>query len=311
MMNIAFSTDDNYALPTYVAAVSVIKHNVDAKIDFFILTQGLSKENEDLLSSLKKHGNDVSVQILKIEETVFKDFPIRKSDHVSIATYFRLFLPRILEPNVDRILYLDGDLICVDNLNSFYGADISNYALSAVHDERNDDLEIFERLKYDFKNGYFGAGVILINLKYWRENFIQEKCFDYIKNNPTACKWHDQDALNAVLNGKILWADFRYNFTQGFFFRKDDLLISKEYHDEIEEAKKSPCILHFSSNYKPWHHECNHPLKDLYRDFWKEATGKNIALVHKLKDTDLLKWRIKKILNALGIKNYADFRKPE
>lgn len=309
-MNIAFSTDDNYVLPTFVTAASIIKHN-DTEINFYILTQGLSDCNEKLLKSLKDKSDKISVEILIVNEKLFDGFPIRKDDHVSLATYFRIFLPKVIDNSINKILYLDGDLLCLSSLKEFYNTDLSGFSLCAVHDERNDDPEIFNRLEYDAKKGYFGAGVILLNLDFWRQNSIQEKCIEYIRTNPDACKWHDQDALNKILNGNVLWADFRYNFTQGFFFNKKDMLLSEKYYTDIDNAKKNPCILHFSSAYKPWHHECNHPLKDLYRDFWKEATGKNIALVHKLKDIDLLKWRIKKILNALGIKNYADFRKPE
>ena len=311
MMNIVLITDENYINPTGTAIASVIRANPNDFFEIYIVTKGLSCEHVAVLESfIKPYKENVVLKIIPLPEDLFTDFPIRANDHVSIATYYRIYFPKLLPQNVDKVLFLDGDVLCVDTINEFYNTDLRDYSCAVIHDERNDDPKNFRRLKYPKENGYFCAGVMLINLEWWREHNVMQNCLDYIAREPESCLWHDQDALNHVLNDTVLWADFRYNLMQGFFFEKTDMLISERFYKEIDSAVKNPCILHFSSTYKPWHTECNHPLKKLYRKFYKEYTGKKLHLVHKLTGVELLKWQLKRVIHKLNIKHYADFRRP-
>ena len=310
-MNITLSTDENYILPTGIAISSILDSNPLEEIHFYIITKLLSDFHISKLKSfIKNHTNHAKIDIIKLNDDLFSDFPVRSGDHVSVAAYYRIFLPRILPDSIERILYLDGDIFCTDSIKLFYDTDLQNYSCAVCHDERNDEDSNFIRLKYPKQNGYFNSGVMLINLDWWRKNNITEKCLDYIAKEPDACLWHDQDALNHVLDGTVFWADFRYNFTQGFFFDKKDMCIDEHFYSEIDTAKKNPCIIHFSSAYKPWHIECNHPLKMQYRNFYKQYTGQKLHLLYKQTGLARIKWFLKRILNNLHIRKYADFRKP-
>ena len=310
-MNIALITDENYIIPTGTAIASVLNANPDEEIDFYIITACLPEAAAALLESfIAPHKKRASVKIITLAKDAIADFPVREGDHVSLTAYYRIFLPLLLPESVDRILYLDGDILCTGNLVDFYHTPLTDFSCSVVRDEQNDAVHHFVRLSYSQKDGYFNSGVMLINLDWWRAHGVQQKCLDYIASNPDACLWHDQDALNHVLHGTVLWTDFRYNFMQGFYFDKNDMCIDSSYYSQIDAARENPCILHFSSAYKPWHKECNHPLKKHYRAFYKQYTGKKLPLTHKLKGKALLKWRIKKVLHRLHIKQYADFRRP-
>lgn len=310
-MNIALITDENYIIPTGTAIASILQSNTEENLTFYIVTQELSVSSIDLLQSfIAPHKNHANLKVITLDKKDIVDFPIRKGDHVSIAAYFRIFLPKLLSNDITKLLYLDGDILCKDSLLDFYNTDINNYSCTVVHDERNNESSIYQRLKYSKENGYFNSGVMLINLDWWRKNNVMQKCLDYIATEPDACLWHDQDALNHVLNGTVLWTDFRYNYTQGFYFNKKEMFIDSKYYKEIDSARKSPCIIHFSSAYKPWHIECNHPLKKQYRDFYNLYTGHKLKLTYKLQGSAKLKWQIKKLINTLHIKQYADFRKP-
>lgn len=161
---------------------------------------------------------------------------------------------------------------------------------------------------YDLRHT-FNSGVILINLDYWRKNNIQNKTLNYIFGNKEKCLWHDQDSLNVVLAGSVLFADFRYNLTQGFLFDKTQLKINSDYYNQIDRAIENPCLIHYCASYKPWHFECNSPFKALWRENYKQVFGKKCPLTFKNKGTARIKWCIKFILNTLKIKKYADFRK--
>ena len=310
-MNIALITDENYITPTVTAIASVLHSNPDEHIHFYVITKSLSNRNiAELESFIAPHKHHTEHEIIKLSDELFSDFPIRKGDHVSVAAYYRIFLPKILPESIHKLLYIDGDVLCVDNLKSFYETDLEDFSCAVCHDEQDANAKHFIRLKYSKENGYFNSGVMLINLDWWRKNNVMQKCLDYIATEPDACLWHDQDALNHVLNGTVLWTDFRYNFTQGFYFNKKEMCIDSKYYKEIDSARKTPCIIHFSSAYKPWHIECNHPLKKQYRDFYKQYTRHKLKLSYKLQGSEKLKWQIKKLLHTLHIKQYADFRKP-
>ena len=311
MMNIALITDENYVTPTGTAIASVLESNPGEQFAFYIVTKFLSQSHVSALESfVAPHKERARLKIIAIDDADLVDFPLRAGDHVSAAAYYRIFFPSLFDDSLSKILYLDGDILCVDSLRSFYDTDLEEYSCAVTHDERNDAAENFTRLKYPQENGYFCSGVMLINLDWWRKNAVMQKCLDYIASEPDACLWHDQDALNHVLNGTVLWASFRYNFMQGYFFDKKSLVLDSRFYPEVDAARKNPCILHFSSAYKPWHYECNHPLKEYYRDFFKRLTGKRLPLAYRLRGKKHLVWLLKRLLDLLRIRHFADFRKP-
>ncbi|MDD7015114.1 MAG: glycosyltransferase family 8 protein [Treponema sp.] len=309
-INLALCTDDNFIYPTLTAIDSVLKNNATTLFSVFIVTAGISDKSREIIkafsSEKQKHAG---IKIITVDKTILSGCPVKDSDHVSISTYLRVLLPSIIPENIKKILYMDGDILCVSSLETFYNTDISQKSCAAVHDERNNSCEIFGRLDYCSKNGYFNAGVILINLEWWRKNNVQNKTLEFISENPEKCLWHDQDALNYILNGTVEWADFRYNLTQGFLFDKPKLEIDEAYQDDIESAIKNPCLIHYCAAYKPWHVECNSPYKKLWRMQYRETFRKKCQLTFKNTGTAKTKWCLKFILNKLRIKEYADFRK--
>ena len=139
------------------------------------------------------------------------DFIIRKGERVTIETYFRFYIPQFLK-NRETVLYMDVDMVCTGDLTPLFDYDLTNHSCAMAPDFFYSDVRNFNRLEYPMKNGYFNAGVMLINLDYWRKNSIAEKLISYVEQNPQRCLKHDQDAINAVLNGKIFELPTRYNF---------------------------------------------------------------------------------------------------
>ncbi|WP_303918208.1 glycosyltransferase family 8 protein [Treponema berlinense] len=309
-INVALCTDDNFIYPTLTTIDSVLKNNTDQRFSIFIITAGLSEQSRKTVEnfSLNKQGQ-AEIKIITAEKKILSGCPIKQGDHVSLSSYLRILLPGLIPENIKKVLYLDGDILCVSSLKELYDIDISQNSCAAVRDERNNDAEIFTRLNYSSENGYFNAGVILINLDWWRKNNVQNTTLKYISENQEKCLWHDQDALNYILNGTVAWLDFRYNLTQGFLFDKPKLKIDEKYKNAISSAIKNPCLIHYCAAYKPWHVECNSPFKKLWRENYRETFGKKCRLTFKNKGKSKIKWCLKFVLNALHIKKYADFRK--
>ncbi len=309
MMNICFATDDNYVKATAVAIMTVVLTNKDEEISFYILSQSLTEENKEVLqNTVLKYSSKCQICFCFLTDSIIENFSstIKKENHVSLATYFRLFIPSLLPQSVEKVLYLDGDIICADSLIPLYETDLKGCSLAAAHDERTFELESFKRLDYPMENGYFGAGVLLINVDYWRKNSIQQKSLDFVAENKEICVWHDQDALNKILNGTVKFCHIKYNVYEHLYENENNYPSS--FDSEIKEAVENPVIIHFCSGRKPWTFESRCPFTSVWLKLYRQLFGKKCRLVHRYKGKIRFLWSIKKILHQLGIKKYHEFR---
>lgn len=260
-MDIVHCIDDGYISQCGVTITSVCVNNMDEEIHFHILTNNLSFSNREILKDLV-HKWRKNIEFYDVDDQVLKKCPVRRGDHVSLATYFRILMSDILPKELDRVLYLDCDLIVCKSIRSLWNTDISSNSVGAVYDGGTDDMRTYNRLKYDIRYGYFNAGVLLVNLSYWREHYISDKLLDFISQYPERLLYWDQDALNSILiqSAKILPVE--YNMLDAFYTK--DLSLREVYLSAIDRQLKLPVILHFSSPDKPWFKGCDHPLKFLF-----------------------------------------------
>lgn len=308
MMNICFATDDNYVKTTAIAIMSVLLTNKDEEISFYILSQSLTEENKEILkSTVLRYSSKSHIQFCILTSSIIDKFSstIKKEDHVSIAAYLRLFIPSLIPDNVQKILYLDGDIICADSLRPLYETDLKDYSIAAIYDDITNKLETFVRLKYEKKNGYFNSGVMLLNLNYWRLNKIQEKVLDFMLKNKEICVWHDQDALNKILNGTVKFTSIKYNVLERLYENENNYPTS--FDTEIKEAVENPVIIHFATNKKPWVYESKCPFTDVWLKLYKHLFDKKCSLSHLYKGKTLTLWKIKRFVHKIGLKKYNEF----
>lgn len=308
MMNICFATDDKFVKPTAVAMTTLLLSNKADDFTFYIITQGLTKQNREILeNTVKKYSQKSSVEFYVLTDEIVNSFSstIKKENHVSLATYLRIFIPSLLPENVDKVLYLDGDIICVDSIKQFYDTDITDYSTAVVHDTRTSDPEVFSRLKYPVENGYFGAGVLLINVNWWRRNNVQNKTLNFIAEHKDICLWHDQDALNKILNGTVKYCHIKYNCYELLFENENEY--PAFLFTESQEAIQNPVLIHFCSGRKPWSKETRCPFSSTWRKLYKMIFGKNCRITHRYNGKTRLEWSIKRIIHKLGIKKYHEF----
>jgi len=266
-MNIVLATDNNYVQHCCVTMTSILLHNENVR--FFIFTEGLSSDNVSVLKNQsEKYGGNL--EIITVYSDVIKKMPMPScaSDHISVATYYRLFVSSLLPADIERIIYLDCDIIVRGDLSVLWAMDIDRYALAAVYqnNEWSDGADSWNRLSISRNTGYFNAGVLLINLKYWRDNNVEERLLGYIANNYDLIHSHDQDTLNAVLGNEMCPLDCSYNFLPNFYMNMLELSFPDkvDYAQKIPIVKKNPTIVHYVYKPKPWESGCNHPLRKEY-----------------------------------------------
>lgn len=305
-MEIVCATDSKYIMPTGIMLTSLFENNMGEIVNVHLLHDEASTELLEAIKLLAERYHQ-NIKFYLVNNDTFKDFPIGldyQLDHVgtSLATYYRLYLTEILSDNIDKVIYLDGDVLVVDKLTDMWNTDLSGYALGAVPDSYNNIVEHYNRLRYPPSKGYFNAGVLLVNLNYWRKHQVMALFMDYVKRNPDRLKCHDQDVLNYVFMDVKLDIPFRYNMLNEYWFDIRYSLVSWEYNTQIQEGQKSPAIIHFTCIPKPWYKNCLHPYKKIferYKDLspWKDVPEKRwIPLKYCLE-----KWAIQLVV-TLGLR---------
>jgi lipopolysaccharide biosynthesis glycosyltransferase len=267
-MNILLCSDNTYA-PHLAATISSVVSN-NSNVNFYVLTLDFSEYNKKLIERFVIE-NGSSIFFIYINDSLISGFPMstEASNHISIETYLRLFAEHALPATIDKLIYLDSDIIVRHSLVELWNQDVSDFALGAVYqyNEWSYNNDTFSRLKYNKYFGYFNAGVLLINLVYWRENNVTKRLIEFINTNHNSIISHDQDTLNAVLYKETLPLECKWNVLP--FFLGEELkeyTFPKfiEYFKEVETVKANPSVVHFVSKPKPWEYGCNNVWKSEY-----------------------------------------------
>lgn len=259
-MNILCATDNNYVQHCYIMLLSLFDSNSTHEINVYILVSKLTDESNRTLESISSNPSH-QVHLIEVEDKL-EYCPVRSGDHISTAAYYRILAPVLLPKEIDKILYLDVDMIICKDLSSLYNVDIEDCGVGAVLDA-DCSLDKYERLEYSSSLGYVNSGVLLMNLKYWREYNIMEECLDFVRDYPEKCLFHDQDAINYVLRERKKLLPLKYNFQIWFLvtFNKIEPHILREIHSIVEQ--ESYAIIHYTAS-KPWHRGCYSPYREYY-----------------------------------------------
>ena len=290
-MNIVCATDDNFVQHCCVMLISLLTNN--SNVTIYILSEGLSLKNQNILKDeIELLGGFYNYII--VDSNIINQLPMPNLDelkHISAATYYRLQVDKLLPSYVNKVIYLDCDIIIRKSIVDLWKINIEGNAIAAVSQFPTDNECL--RLKYDPSYSYFNAGVLLINLDYWRKNNISEKLINCLIVNYDSIKYHDQDALNFVLHSRIILSP-KWNMLYPYFifgrenikdlkFNWNELNIA-EFIAKLTKEKKDPTIIHYSSKPKPWEEYCYHPWRNEYYKYALKSTNyKNIFKPNTIK----------------------------
>lgn len=283
-IHVAFCLDDRYAPHCAAVMASVIANNKGERITFHLLSDSLSERNRHIIKAWTAEHEGMSVQFHAIDRQRFEPFSVGKSTYLNISTYFRLILPELLS-DLERVIYLDCDTLVVDTLRPLWNTNLEGYALAGVRDRINDYVRVYNRLGYSMTDGYVNAGVLLINLQRWREDNVFQKAVTIAQTMQGRLHNHDQDIINLLYHGSVLFLDFRWNVLEWFLMEERFLWISKQYYPEIERAIKQPAVLHYCTPAKPWNAECANPFKHLYSQYRAMTPWPTYELIRRSKPT--------------------------
>lgn len=289
-INVCFASDNNYVQHMGAAIASILK-NAKAEDDlyFYILDGGISEENINKVQFLKKIKN-CEINFVKMNNETFKNLSLYEESHITIATYYRFMIASLL-PEVDKLIYLDCDMIILDSLSELFETDIKDYWIAGVEDIGYYHFRI--QSGRDTESFYINAGMILINLKKWREDNIQDKLFRYAIDNKETLVHNDQDAINMVLKEKIKPLNVKWN-AQDLCFHKNTWRTHPR-GEKIKEAGLNPVIIHYLGEEKPWNNFLIVNKGFEYRKYkkltqWADETPSDIKIVIEIVKSILKKY---------------------
>jgi lipopolysaccharide biosynthesis glycosyltransferase len=237
---IVLACDKRYAMPLATTLRSIVDADRSGDpLEFHVLADGLSERTRRrVLDSLPR--GSASIRWIEVDLEMFQEFST--ISYISKITYARFLIPRIFPDTVSRVLYLDCDLLVLDDLRALWATDLEGNVLGAALDGLDTQLKNQTvRVPVPRVRDYFNAGVLLIDLDQWRRAQIVETALDYLKRCPGS-PYSDQDALNVACDGRWKKLDSRWNYLA----YNENLTVT-----ELAGEHK-PSIVHFTTWNKPW-----------------------------------------------------------
>ena len=225
---------------------SAVSNTPNTQLNFYIIYEDLNSEKQKLVTKAFSKNKNVSVEYIKMDKSLFKNVILKTYADSSYEAYARLLLPEIF-PKLEKIIYLDADMIILNNLNLLEDIDLESHPIAAVTDINNNSVKIFEYL-FKLKNvkSYFNSGVLVMNLKKLREENFTEKSLEFISSTSVSYKFFDQDILNYFFHNRYLKLDYRWNVQL-----YEEIASTKYWHTTMNEfeyklTKISPFIIHYT-----------------------------------------------------------------
>ena len=273
-VNFLYCFDTNYNLQAFTSMISLLDCSTK-KINIYVIHNEKNFELQ-VPEKILNHKN-----LIFFESYQFNDyeheFPNIKNVHISVATYFRLFIQNYLPKKEKFFVFLDPDVICINDPireieNTMKRLNDTDFTISAKTEHN------FGVKNINVNDKYFNAGVMLIDYEKWQLNNFHDiliKKLKDLKNN--IVQW-DQDVLNSMLNGEYLELNEVLNF--------------KAATKSNKKFKSKVLMIHYMGSHKPWltsgvfQRDSNY-----YHKNFRKVSQNSFHLEHK--------WRLRSVVDFL------------
>lgn len=272
-MNFLFTLDKNYIEPLKMCLISILRFPSKDGWNVYIITKNTEDFN-DFAGNMERLKEELKIHLIEADDSIFKGFP--ETVRYSKVVYYRIFASEFLPKNMDRVLYLDPDIIVINSLEELYNTDLYGYYYAACSHTKT-FLNDVNRIRLGMKKNtpYINSGVMLMNLDELRRNQTIKEVFDYVKKYGKHFILPDQDIISALYGDKINLLDtLKYNISDRII-KMNNLNPKNEYID-INWVWENSVIIHYYGENKPWKDDYNGILGRFYEDIAKLAKGKNI-----------------------------------
>ena len=257
VIHLVVGCDDSYARHLAVMLLSLFARSLTLPVQVHVLAPpGFASRNK-LEEALGQHAS--KLVYYKVDP---QNLPGLGRPDISVATYYRLLIAEVLAPDLDRVIYLDCDMLVCCDLVELWDQPLGEFVVGAVTDP---GFRHHEVLGLPEGAGYFNAGVLLIDLKRWRAAGIGREALAFRVAHPERISHDDQCALNWLLLGRWAKLDETWNVQAQTLGKLAGGQL--HYFHPMPVAGREARIVHFNFPARPWTYMDEHPFKPFYLVF--------------------------------------------
>lgn len=259
--------DERYLPQLQVLLTSLSIHNPGEKITLFLLHSGIP---EDRLSSVRRQceccGYDFSP--IAVADDLFREAPVTRQYPKEM--YYRLLAPQLLPDHIQRVLYLDPDILILNPIRPLWERDLEgNLFAAAAHTGKTELANSVNQLRLGTNRDYYNSGVLLLDLEAGRREIRPEALFSYVEQHGKELILPDQDLLNALYSQRILpLEDVLWNYDARNY---SNYLLRSGGQWDLRWVMEHTAILHFCGKEKPWKSKYVHRFGILYLHYLQIA----------------------------------------
>ncbi len=231
-------------------------------LNFFIIHDGEDAYWQQKITRNTKK-NQCSVFFQNIEQKAVERFRIY--GHPGRSTYYKLFIPELLDNRFKKFIYLDADLIFVKPIDPLLSINLQGHVLAARPFFVANELAGVNRVMGRPDNCiYFNTGVYVADNKLWISDSITEKAIETLVNYPEKISISEQCAINHAIGERGIQLPLEWNVTIQYWYPSTRQSVPGVTFENLVSARNDPAIVHYNGPTKPWHMADKHPYKHLY-----------------------------------------------
>lgn len=262
-INLLFTLDANYLPRLHVVLTSIRLNNQDEDFCVYLMHRSLSRsELNEIARRCDAYGWKFSS--VAVDESLFAEAPVTKQYPQEM--YYRLLAGHLLPPDVERVLYLDPDILVINPLRPLWETELDGHLFAAcAHTGKTELVSSVNRVRLGVENDYFNSGVLLMDLARCRQEIVPQELFDYAAAHMNTLILPDQDMLNALFGDRVLpLSDVRWNYDardyHGYFMTSGGEV-------DMDWVMAHTAILHFCGKAKPWKRNYRYRFGALYKHY--------------------------------------------
>lgn len=253
----------NYVPQLLVLLTSIFLNNPQERFQLYLLHNDLPAEYcKKIEMCCSKYG--YALHLITVPNELFQNAPT--NNRYPKEMYYRLMAPRLLPPKLERVLYLDPDILVINQLSPLWQIDMQNKLFAAAsHIGKTDLTKNVNKIRLKMDNAYYNSGVLLMNLNLGRQEIKPDEVFRFVIEHENTLLLPDQDILNAMYGRRILPVeDVLWNYDARNYAT---YLLRSEGLCDINWVIKHTAILHFCGRAKPWKQHYIYRFGTLYKHY--------------------------------------------
>lgn len=265
VIDLLVTLDENYIDQMKVLMTSIYINNPGEIFNVYLIHSGIPEEK---LNGLEKDLAKFSYKLFQVRADDGLFSSARVTDRYPKEMYYRLLAGKLLPDNLDKIIYIDPDILVINSLKDLWEMDISDSLFAAAsHTGKTDMANNVNKIRLGTDTDYYNSGFLLINLKKAREEIVPEEIFAYADKNYKNLLLPDQDILNAMYGDKIFpIKDSIYNYDARNY---SSYLLRSKGAEDLEWVMENTVILHFCGRDKPRKKNHRTRFTALYRHYMR------------------------------------------